>query len=165
MGRDHREDFTEFVAARQDHLRKVAYGLTGSWPAADDIVQTALARLYVAWPKVRRKGAEEAYVRQIMVREAIDESRRPWRRVSVGLEGFDHATPTHGDAAERHDLIQALGELPRMQRAAVVLRHWLDLSVAETADALGISEGTVKSHTSRALERLHILLAPEGTNS
>lgn len=163
MGRDHREEFTEFVAARQDYLRRVAYGLTGTWPAADDIVQTALARLYVAWPRVHRKGAEDAYVRQIMVRAAIDESRRPWRRVSVGLDGFDHPSPTKGDPAERHDLIQALGELPRMQRSAVVLRHWLGLSVAETADALRISEGTVKSHTSRALERLHTLLSPEGT--
>ncbi|WP_109506956.1 SigE family RNA polymerase sigma factor [Nocardioides speluncae] len=163
MGRDHRDDFTGFVAARQTQLRRIAYGLTGSWPAADDLVQTALARLYVAWPKVRRKGAEDAYVRKIMVREAIDESRRPWRRVSVGLEGFDHPAPSQGDPADWHDLIRALGELPGRQRAAVVLRHWIGLSVAETADVLGVSEGTVKSHTSRALERLHTLLAPEGT--
>lgn len=59
---------------------------------------------------------------------------------------------------DRHDLIIALGELPTMQRQTVLLRHWLGLSVAETAADLGISEGTVKSHTSRALERLSDLL-------
>lgn len=161
MSRDRRAEFTAFVVARRRHLRHIAYGLCGDWDAADDLVQTALAKLYVAWPRVHRRGAEEAYARQILVRAAIDESRRPWRRESPGLDGFDHPARTGSDAGDRQDLIAALGCLPMMQRKTVLLRHWLGLSVTETAVELGISEGTVKSHTSRALERLHDLMSTE----
>jgi RNA polymerase sigma-70 factor (sigma-E family) len=136
----------------------MAYALCGDWHSAEDIVQSALAKLYVAWPRVRRAGAEDAYVRQTILRTAIDESRRPWRRESAGLEGFDHPVGPGLDPGDRHDLVNALLQLPEMQRRTVVLRHWLGLSVAETAQDLRISEGTVKSHTSRALERLHQLM-------
>ncbi len=159
MARDARADFTDFVAARRGHLRAAAYGICGDWHRAEDVVQTALAKLYVAWPRVRRNGTENAYVRRIILHTAIDESRRPWRRESPGLEGFDRAAPHTGDPDGREDLVRALQQLPEMQRKAVVLRHWLDLSVAETASELGIAEGTVKSHCSRALERLHELMS------
>jgi RNA polymerase sigma-70 factor (sigma-E family) len=158
---DPRAGFEEFVVARARHLRHVAYGLCGDWHAADDLLQTTLTKLYVAWPRVHRKGAEEAYARRILVRSAIDDSRRPYRREAVGIDGFDRAAPPDPDAGDRHDLVQALGELPAMQRKAVVLRHWVGLSVAETAAELGIGEGTVKSHTSRALQRLHELMTSE----
>jgi len=161
VSRDRRAEFTDFVIARRTHLRHIAYGLCGDWNAADDLVQTALAKLYVAWPRVHKRGAEEAYARQIIVRAAIDESRRPWRRESPGLEGFDHAAPPGSDVGDRQDLIAALSRLPAMQRKTVVLRHWIGLSVTETAAELGLSEGTVKSHTSRALERLHTLMSTE----
>lgn len=158
-GRDVRAEFTDFVTARHAHLRRIAYGTCGDWHRAEDIVQSALAKLYVAWPRVHRKGAEEAYARRIIMNTAVDESRRPWRRESAGLSGFDHPTTSDSDLDERHDLIQALQQLPEMQRKTVVLRHWLGLSVAETAHELGISDGTVKSHSARALERLHHLMS------
>jgi RNA polymerase sigma-70 factor (sigma-E family) len=161
VSRGRRVEFTDFVAARRAQLRHFAYGLCGSWDAADDLVQTALVKLYVAWPRVHKRGAEEAYARRIITRAAIDESRRPWRRESPGLEGFDHPGPPGSDADDRQDLVVALSQLPLMQRKTVVLRHWIGLSVTETAVELGLSEGTVKSHTSRALERLHTLMSTE----
>lgn len=152
-------EFTAFVVARRQHLRRVAYALCGDWHSADDLVQTALAKLYVAWPRIRRADSAEAYARRVIVRAVVDESRRPWRR--------EHATQVVPDSAtqdvigDRDDIVVALQLLPAMQRRCVVLRHWLDLSVEETARELGISSGTVKSHTSRALARLNELLADE----
>jgi RNA polymerase sigma-70 factor (sigma-E family) len=142
----------------------MAYALCGDWHTAEDIVQTALARLYVAWPRVRQAAAEDAYVRQTILRASIDETRRPWRRERAGLDGFDHPAAPGVDPGDRRDLVAALQRLPEMQRRTVVLRHWLGLSVAETARDLRISEGTVKSHTSRALERLHTLMTEEGSH-
>ena len=150
--------FTEFVAARQTHLRRVAYAICGDWHRADDLLQTALVKLYAAWPRVRRNGREEAYVRQIIVRANIDEHRRPWRREQPGLDGHDRATREPLPVEERSALFEALQALPPMQRRTVVLRHWLGLSVQETAAELDISEGTVKSHSSRGLERLQAVL-------
>jgi RNA polymerase sigma-70 factor (sigma-E family) len=152
--------FTEFVAARQTHLRRIAYAICGDWHRADDILQTALVKLYAAWPRVQRGGREEAYVRQIIVNANIDEHRRPWRREQPGLEGYDAAARTPLPVEERSALFEALQELPLMQRRTVVLRHWLGLSVEETAAELGISAGTVKSHSSRAIEKLQTVLAP-----
>ena len=164
-GTDRRAEFTDYAQARRPQLRRMAYALCGDWHTAEDIVQNALAKLYVAWPRVRRAAAEDAYVRQTILRSTIDESRRPWRRESAGLEGFDRPASPGADPGDRQDLVAALLRLPEMQRKTVVLRHWMGLSVAETAHDLRISEGTVKSHTSRALERLHQLMSetPEGS--
>lgn len=159
--RDRRSDFEEYAASRRPALVRLAYALTGSWHTADDVVQTALAKLYVAWPRVRRAGAEDAYVRQTILRVSIDESRRPWRRERAGLDGFDHPAPPGLDPGDRQDLVAALMTLPEMQRRTVVLRHWWGLSVAETARDLRISEGTVKSHTARALERLQHVMSDQ----
>jgi RNA polymerase sigma-70 factor (sigma-E family) len=150
-------EFEAYVAAARPRLRRLAYSLCGDWHAADDVVQTALAKLYVAWPRVRRASDPDAYVRRTIARTTIDESRRPWRRERSGLEGHDQ--PIQGpDEHARHDLVAALQRLPEMQRRTVVLRHWLGLSVAETAHDLAIAEGTVKSHTSRALSALQALI-------
>jgi RNA polymerase sigma-70 factor (sigma-E family) len=146
--------FTEFVAARRTHLHRIAYAICGDWHRADDLVQTALARLYVAWPRLQRAGREEAYVRTIMVRANIDEHRRPWRREVPGLDGHDPAARDPVPVEERSALLDALDALPRTQRTVVVLRYWLGLSVAETARELGMPVGTVKSHASRGLATL-----------
>lgn len=162
MSRDRDAAYVDFVTARRDHLRRVAFALCGDWHRADDLVQTALVKLYVAWPRVRRTGSEEAYARTILVRASIDEARRPWRR-----ERPTEAVPDAPAAApvaveERSALIDALHALPPQQRVAVVLRHWLGLSVAEAAKEMRISEGTVKSHTSRGLDALRSVLDPAG---
>jgi RNA polymerase sigma-70 factor (sigma-E family) len=154
--RDH--EFSAFVAARQVHLRRIAYAVCGDWHRADDLLQTALVKLYVAWPRLHRDGREEAYTRQIIVRANIDESRRPWRRERSGLDGHDPAARAGLPAEERSALFDALQDLPVMQRKVVVLRHWLGLSVEETARELDIAAGTVKSHSSRGIEKLRAAL-------
>lgn len=159
MRREEREaDFTAFVAARQGHLRRIAYAICGDWHLADDLLQITLVKLYVAWPRIRDKDAQEAYARRILVRTHIDETRRPSRRDVPGLEGHDAAAVEATSYEERSELFAALQDLPPMQRKVVVLRHWLGLSVRETADTLGIGEGTVKGYSSRALAALEVAL-------
>ena len=161
MTRASRDDeFAAFVAARQSHLRRIAYAVCGDWHRADDLLQTALVKLYVAWPRLHRDGREEAYTRQIIVRANIDEHRRPWRRERPGLDGHDPAARTELPVEDRSALFDALQALPVMQRKVVVLRHWLGLSVEETAHELGISTRTVKSHSSRGIEKLQAALTP-----
>ena len=156
---DRDAEFTAFVEARRTHLRRVAYAVCGDWHRAEDVLQTALLKLYVAWPRVHRKGNEEAYARTIIMRTSIDESRRPWRRERAGLPQTDVAARAELPVEERSALLDALRELPEMQRKVVVLRHWLGLSVEESARELGISTGTVKSLSSRALHRLEAMLS------
>ena len=166
MNRTDRETaYVDYVTVRRDYLRRVAYALCGDWHRADDLVQIALVKLYVSWPRVRRTGSEDAYVRTILVRTSIDESRRPWRRerATETLPDLPGDPPTAVE--DRDALFTALQALPPQQRAAVVLRHWLGLSVAETAAELGINEGTVKSHTSRGLAALRLTLEPSETGS
>lgn len=152
--------YTDYVAGRQDHLRRVAYALCGDWHRAEDLLQNALVKLYVAWPRRDRWTSPDAYVRQILVRTSIDEHRRVWRRHEItGLDGVEPEARAGRDSEERDALFAALDQLPAQQRLCVVLRYWLELSVAETAAELGITEGSVKTHASRGRERLRQLLA------
>ena len=153
--------FAEFVGARRPHLRRIAYAICGDWHRADDLVQTALVKLYVAWPRIHRDGHEEAYVRTIIVRANIDEHRRPWRRELSGLPERDQPAREPLGVEDRSELFDALQALPTMQRKVVVLRHWLGLSITETAHEMGVSEGTVKSNSSRGLSRLQEVLGAE----
>lgn len=154
--------YVEYVTARHAHLWRIAYALTGSRDRADDLLQVALEKLYVAWPRVSDLEHPDAYVRRILVRANIDESRRPWRRETTTEDPDDRRTVPDATEASvvRDELGEALRGLAPMQRRCVVLRHWLDLSVAEAAAELGVSEGTVKAHTSRALAHLQRILDP-----
>jgi RNA polymerase sigma-70 factor (sigma-E family) len=155
--------YVEYVASRQGRLRRIAYALCGDWHQAEDLLQTALTKLYVAWPRVHRDGREDAYVRQILVRTNIDAHRRARRQELPGLDGLDDAVPDSTTmVADRSELFEALQRLPQMQRKAVLLRHWLDLSVDQTARELGIGQGTVKSHTARGLAALQAALTGAG---
>ncbi|WP_166354408.1 SigE family RNA polymerase sigma factor [Phytoactinopolyspora limicola] len=157
------DEFTTYVDARRHHLRRTAYVICGDWHMAEDLVQTALVKLYIAWRRVRRDGAEDAYVRRIIVRAFLDEKRRPWRREKVGLDGFDMAAPESLPLEDSDALLAALKGLPARQRATVVLRYWYGLSVDETADDLRCSPGTVKSQTARAVVGLRAALGPADT--
>ena len=158
------EEFSAFVVGRRVGMLRSARLLTAGDPhLAEDLVQTALARIYVAWPKVQRSDSPDAYARRILVNAYIDEVRRPrWRRehsVAQPPDRADAALPGGWPEAVDGDVIRAaLAALPRRMRAAVVLRHWMDLSVGETADLLHCSEGTVKSQTAKAITRLRVLL-------
>jgi RNA polymerase sigma-70 factor (sigma-E family) len=156
---DREAEYVDFVAARQAHLRRIARGVCRDQHQAEDVLQNALVKLYVAWPRVRLENAE-AYTRRIIVRAHLDEVRRPFRsREVVGLDGHDRGAPEGASYEDRSALAEALRALPEMQRKVVVLRHWVGLSTKETAADLGVAEGTVKSYCSRALEKLEAALA------
>jgi RNA polymerase sigma-70 factor (sigma-E family) len=146
--------FREFARTRTLGLRRTAYLLCGDWHLAEDLVQTALLKLYRAWPKVQASQAFDKYTRQILLRCWLDEQRRPWRR----RERRDGVVP-ETEHVDQHTgisdvLLVALAQIPPKQRAAVVMRYCNDLPIAEVAAALRCSEGTVKSQTSRGLEAL-----------
>lgn len=147
-------EFTAYVAARRPQLRRTAYLLCGNWHTAEDLVQQTLAKLYVAWPRLHRDSSPDAYARRTLVRTHIDETRRPWRRETSGALADDRPGREGMAVEDREALMTALAELPAGQRRAVVLRHWLGLSVEEAAADLGCSTGTVKSQTARAVTRL-----------
>jgi RNA polymerase sigma-70 factor (sigma-E family) len=146
--------FREFARTRTLALRRTAYLLCGDWHLAEDLVQTALLKLYRAWSRVRESQAVDKYMRQVLLRCWFDEQRRPWRRKErrdgtvPETEHFDRPTGI-SDV-----LLTALAQLPPKQRAAVVMRYCNDLPIVEVAAAMRCSEGTVKSQTSRALESL-----------
>jgi RNA polymerase sigma-70 factor (sigma-E family) len=149
-------DFDEFVAARSTGLLRTAYLLTRDHALAEDLLQTALTKAWFAWSRIERDP--EPYVRKILVNTFASWWRRKWNGEHAFAEppepepGPDH----HAGADQRQDLWAAMGRLPRRQRAVVVLRFVEDLSEAETARLLGISAGTVKSQTSKALAKLRI---------
>ena len=157
------EEFSAFVQTRRSGLVRSACLLTaGDTHLAEDLVQTALARLYVAWPRVRKAGTESGYVWRIIVNAHIDEVRRPARRRERHMPELPEAPAPPGAVTDGPggEVRAALAALPPGMRAAVVLRHWLDLSVGETAELLNCSEGTVKSQTAKATARLRDLLSP-----
>lgn len=151
-------DFRVFVQGIAASLHRTAFLLCGDRHHADDLVQEALAKAYSHWRKVQKADNPSAYVRRIL----INESRRQWRRHAstyADAEVPEIAVPDLSDrVVSRADLLRALQELPARQRATVVLRFLEGLSERETADALGCSEGTVKSQTSRALTKLKSVL-------
>ena len=154
-------EFEEYMAARQPSLLRTAYLLTGDRHAAEDLVQTALAKLYLSWEKVQRRDLVDGYVRRIMVNENNSLWRRPWKRneVSTGEVPERRAVAPEQDHGESSALWDFVQTLPKRQRAVIVLRYYEDLTEAETAEVLGISVGTVKSQASRALasmrQRVH----------
>jgi len=167
--------FVEFAVAARGQLRRTAFLLCGDWDQASDHVQEGLIRVYVAWPRLTRAGREHAYARKAVVSAFLDHVRR---RSSSEVPSDAHPEVSSGqDVAEsvavRDALVSALSALPARQRACVVLRYFDDLSVADTAVALGCSEGTVKSQTSKALASLRVMfegspvggLSPEGATS
>ena len=158
---DRDREYVEFVAAASGSLRRTAFLVCGDWHRADDVVQDALYKLYRSWSKVDRGGNPLAYARRVVVNAALDSGRRPWRReVPTADLPSDRVLPgDHTDEhAERDEVLTALGALAPRQRACVVLRYYEDLSVEQTAQILGCSEGTVKSQVARGLATLRIAI-------
>ncbi|MER6952189.1 SigE family RNA polymerase sigma factor [Nonomuraea sp. NPDC000554] len=152
-----RSEYDAFVAAAWQRLLRTAYLLTGDWALAEDLVQTALMKAWLAWPRI---GDErEAYVRKIIVNAHVSWWRRRWRQVEVTTGSppdRPHAADQVREAEDRELVWQALRRLPARQRAVVVLRFFEDLTEAQTAETLGCSVGTVKSQTSKALAKLRV---------
>jgi RNA polymerase sigma-70 factor (sigma-E family) len=159
VGRSYDEEFTAFVVASLPDLRRTAYLMCGNWHHAEDAAQEALIRVYRSWRQVDRREGLLAYARRTTIRILIDQSRRPWRRErSTDSPESHHALDPTAEVDERDAMVRALLSLSPGRRACVVLRYYHDLTVAETAHALGRSEGTVKSQTSDALRALRGLV-------
>lgn len=165
---DRDREFRDFSAARSSSLLRLAILLTGDHHLGEDLLQTTLVKVYLAWGRVREPAAAYAYSRRVMTTTYTSW----WRRKSFAERpvgdrplGDTHAPTAPQDAFravdDRDELRRLFTALTRMERAVLVLRLVEDLSVAETARELGIPAGTVKSHTSRALRRLRVLASDQ----
>ena len=144
--------FDDFVAARSQPLLRTAFLLTGDRGLAEDLLQTALAKSWFAWGRI--DGPPEPYVRRVLATTYATWWRRRWRSEYPTGELPERTAVPDTSVDDRDALWRALGVLPRRQRAVVVLRYYEDLSEVQTADALGVSVGTVKSQSSKALAAL-----------
>ncbi len=156
-------DFRQFVAARSASLQRTAYLLVGDWSHAEDVLQTALTKTYLAWKRLGEIEAVEAYARRVLVTTATSWWRRRWHGERPTEIMPEHATPDLLDERlERHVMWRHVQALPTRQRAVLVLRFYEDLTEAETARVLGVAVGTVKSQSARALATLRNRLAEAG---
>jgi RNA polymerase sigma-70 factor (sigma-E family) len=165
-----RAAFEHFVAEATDGLLRTAYLLTGDAGEAEDAVQECLFKIARRWSRVVTMDSPKAYARRILVNLTLDGSRHRARHraeLETGTRSDEPLPRESGVSSgvfagvdERIDLIRAVGELPPRQRAALVLRYFDDLTEGETAAVLGCSVGTVKSTTSRALEKMRDLVPP-----
>jgi RNA polymerase sigma-70 factor (sigma-E family) len=158
------DEFTEFVRREWASLYRTAYLMLNDHGLAEDLVQSALAKTYVVWGRVRDSDSPRAYVRTTLVHTASSWFRRRGWKSELTTDTLPE--PAHAELEVASGVMEALAQLPPGQRAVVVLRFHEDLSVAETARLLNLSTGTVKSQTSHALAKLRTLLAtdfvPEG---
>jgi RNA polymerase sigma-70 factor (sigma-E family) len=157
------EDFVEFVAARWTSLYRLAYLLTASPTAAEDLLQTTLEKSYVQWSRIGRMEFREAYVRRMLVNALVSNRRRAWMR-EVPSDSMPEVAGGVIDVGviDRSLLWPLVCALPVRQRAVIVLRYYEDLSEAQIADVLGCAPGTVKSQTSAAMKALRRALAASG---
>jgi len=154
------EDFTQYVTARLAGFRRLAFLLCQDWHRADDLVQSAITRLYVHWGRASAVDHTDAYARTILVREFLREQRSGWaRRVSLGAVTPDSPSWSP-DRDMALDVRTALAALAPRQRATLVLRFYCDFSVEQAAELLGCSAGTVKSQTAKGIATLRARLGP-----
>lgn len=156
-------EFQSFVIGRWPRLMRTAFLLTGEQHAAEDLVQSALERVYVSWHKVRAADDPDAYVRRVVINMHARRHRRKLKEILApgGDSGLAHELPESGDrmaqADDRSGLLTALGQLPPRQREAVVLRYWEDLSETQVARAMGCSVGSVKSNAAKGIAKLRAI--------
>jgi RNA polymerase sigma-70 factor (sigma-E family) len=155
--------FRNFVTTRSPALLRTAYLLGGDWATAEDLLQVALTKTYLAWLRLGTIDAVEPYARRVLVNTATSWWRRRWHgeRPTEVLPDLP-ASDGLDERLERDRLWRHVVTLPARQRAVLVLRFYEDQSEAETARLLGVSVGTVKSQCARALATLRLRLASEG---
>jgi RNA polymerase sigma-70 factor, ECF subfamily len=157
------EEFREFVAARSGALLRTAYLLAGDWASAEDLLQIALTKTYLAWRRLGHIEAVEPYTRKVLVNSATSWWRRRWHGERPTEVLPERATDDGLDTRIEHDLLwRQVLTLPPRQRAVLVLRFYEDLSEVDTATLLGVSVGTVKSQCSRALAALRRRMGEHG---
>ena len=158
------EEFTEFAETASPRLRRMAFLLCGDWHTAEDLAQTALAKVFVSWRKIRRQEAVQAYATRTLVNTYLAHKRL--KSSSEVLSGWLPEPPAEAAAPEtRMVVLDALATLPPRCRAVVVLRYWADLSVDQAAAVLGCSPGNVKSQNARGLDKLRAVLGDAMTES
>jgi RNA polymerase sigma-70 factor (sigma-E family) len=154
--------FSEYVENRSHALLRTAYLMVGDHQLAQDLLQEALIKTFMAWPRLRNHERVDAYVRRTIVTTSIS-----WRRRRSFHERPSDLLPEtpaadQVESLETHQvLIGHLRGLPPRQRAAIVLRYYEDLSVAQTAEVMGCSPGAVKTHVSIGLGKLRDRLGPD----
>jgi RNA polymerase sigma-70 factor (sigma-E family) len=155
--------FAELVDARSTALLRLAYAVVGDHQLAQDLLQEALVKIYVAWPRLRDASGAEAYARRTIVTTAISwRRRRSFHEPPVDVVPDSAGDPDQDDRLATHDVLwQQVRALPPRQRTVLVLRYYEDLSEAETAELMGCSTGTVKSQLSAALGKLRERVGPE----
>jgi len=161
MDRAKRDEYVEYVRARMPRLHRTAWLICGDPHLADDAVQATLAVLYSKWRQVSSVENLDGYVHRILTRRIVDERRSRWSRVLLRASLPERVTAS-SERGEYDHVVDALRALPKGQRTALVLRYFADLSVQDTARALGCSEGNVKSQCSRGLSTLRDALAASG---
>ena len=155
------DEFTAFVVEHGAHLLRTACLMAGDRGLGEDLTQTALAKAYGSWAKVRSADEPIAYVRRILVNSHLS-----WRRRLMSTEQVIETLPDRGGGdhqaahAESDEVRRALLQLSPRVRTAVVLRYFDDLSEAETARVMGCSPSTVGNHVTKGLAALRTLLAP-----
>jgi RNA polymerase sigma-70 factor (sigma-E family) len=158
--------FSEFAAAVAPRLFRSALLMCGDWHLAEDLVQTTLGKLYVAWPRVERADAPEAYARGTLTKTFLSYQRVRRNAETPTMDVGDLAGVDPGAVAgARLELFAALRTLEPVDRAIVVLRYWEDRSVTETARDVKMSEGAVRTRASRALARLRTELSDDSSDS
>jgi RNA polymerase sigma-70 factor (sigma-E family) len=157
------QQFRIFVTERSPALLRTAYLLGGDWATAEDLLQIALTKTYLAWRRLGEIEAVDSYARRVLVNTATSWWRRRWHGERPTEVLPDRPAPDRIDERiERDQLWRHVTTLPARQRAVLVLRFYEDLSEAETARLLSISVGTVKSQCARALAALRKRLAEDG---
>ncbi|MFI5931580.1 SigE family RNA polymerase sigma factor [Actinoplanes sp. NPDC051494] len=151
-------EYTAYVNGRAHALRRLAYLLCGDTHQADDLVQETITKLYVRWSRVRKADNVDGYVHTMLVRTFLDDRRRGWWKVLLGTPP-EREAPPGAEVETRHVLRAALAQVPARQQAVLVLRFLDDRPVAEVAELLDCSEGTVKSQTAHGLTALRRVLA------
>jgi RNA polymerase sigma-70 factor (sigma-E family) len=155
------EDFTAFVAASGPRLRRLAYLMCRDWHLAQDMTQTALAKMYAVWHRIHATADLTAYSRRVLMNVVFDQQRRRGSTELVVADLPDRAAPPDRPGELHVSLMRALDTLPVRDRAIVVLRHWDDLSVQAVAGILGVSVSVVKMQNSRALAKLRTVLGED----
>jgi RNA polymerase sigma-70 factor (sigma-E family) len=158
-------DFIEYVSGQLTRLHRIAYFMCGDSSRADDLIQATMVSLYAAWPSARKAENLDGYVHRILVRRFLDEKRSAWSRVLFRDRLPEMVEDRADGVVERSAMVGALRRLPAGQRAVIVLRYYSDLSVEQTAAALGCSTGNVKSQCAKGLANLRLLLAADGEQS
>jgi RNA polymerase sigma-70 factor (sigma-E family) len=156
-------DFVDFVAARWKSLYRLAYLLTASPTAAEDMLQTTLEKAYVSWARISRMEYPEAYVRRMLAHAVVSSNRRAWlREVPSARMPERSGEPVDAGVLDRSLLWPLVCALPERQRAVIVLRYYEDLTEVQISEVLGCAPGTVKSQASAAMKALRRALAASG---